>query len=143
MNKKSFLLASVCVMATLIISRAALHISSTDQPVQAKQASETQTSAAPKWEYCAITSVFDRGDNFGRWKGTAIIHYFQASGSKDEIVEITPAPEINKKYPYISAREEARFKAIAKLGDEGWEMILKEPDKDRVITPLYFKRPKQ
>jgi hypothetical protein len=90
MNKKGFLLASVCVMATLIISRAASHISSADQPVRAKQASE-----------------------------------------------------ISKKYPYVSAREEAGFKAIAKLGDEGWEMVLKEPDKERIITPFYFKRRKQ
>jgi hypothetical protein len=35
MNKKSFLLASVCVMATLIISRAASHVSPADQPVLA------------------------------------------------------------------------------------------------------------
>ena len=142
MNKKSFLLASVCVMATLIISRAASHISSADQPVQAKQASETQSSATPKWEYCAITSVSTQGDDFGRMKGTAIIHYFQATGSKEEVVEV--ASEMGKKYPFpYSVREEAKFKAIAKLGDEGWEMVLKEPDKDRVITPFYFKRPKQ
>ena len=129
MNKKSFLLASVCVMATLIISRAASHISSADQPVRAKQASEAQSSAAPKWEYCAITSVFDQRDHIGKWKGAAVIHYFQAAGSKEEIVEI--ASELGRKYPYNSVREEAKFKAIAKLGDEGWEMILKEPDKDQ------------
>lgn len=55
---------------------------------------------------------------------------------KEEIVE--SASEISLKYPY-SAKDEAKFKAIAKLGDEGWEMILKEPDK----TPFYFKRRKQ
>lgn len=137
MNKKNFLLASVCVMATLIISRAASHISSADQPVRAKQTSEAQAGAAPKWEYCAITSVDEHYDNLGKSKGRAIIHYFQAAGSKEEVVEI--ASEAGKKYPYNSVREEARFRAIAKLGDEGWEMILKEPDK----TPFYFKRPKQ
>jgi len=94
------------------------------------QANQAGRSGIQKWEYCAITSVYYSNSSFGE-RPVAVIRYFQAGGGKEETVEFVPdfgkSGELN----------DALAKAIAKLGDQGWEMFLKEPD------GRYFKRPKQ
>jgi len=94
------------------------------------QADQGGRSGIQKWEYCAITSVYYSNSGFGE-RPVAVIRYFQAGGGKEETVEFVPdfgkSGELN----------DALAKAIARLGDQGWEMFLKEPD------GRYFKRPKQ
>jgi hypothetical protein len=132
--KQSFILALIFV-AVVIISRGFVIDPFTDSRVQANQ-----VSGAQRWEYCAITSVHYAGDNFGsRW--VAAIRYYQASGSKETLVEFVP--ELGRSAVGRDYGEEALAKAIAKLGNEGWEMVTKESQVDSNFKPFYFKRPKQ
>ncbi len=94
------------------------------------QANQGGRSGIQKWEYCAITSVYYSNSNFGE-RPVAVIRYFQAGGGKEETVEFVPD------FGKSAELSDALAKAIAKLGDQGWEMFLKEPD------GRYFKRPKQ
>jgi len=94
------------------------------------QANQGGRSGIQKWEYCAITSVYYSNSNFGE-RPVAVIRYFQSGGGKEETVEFVP--DFGKR----AELSDALAKAIAKLGDQGWEMFLKEPD------VRYFKRPKQ
>lgn len=103
------------------------------------QANQGGRSGIQKWEYCAIISAGLGTGNVGE-RGIAVIRYFQAGGLKEETVEFVPG--IGKRNFFLT--DEALDKAIAKLGDEGWEMVLKEPDaEDKPRTIIYFKRPKQ
>jgi hypothetical protein len=97
------------------------------------QANQAGTSGAQKWEYCAITNVTWASGGLSS-RPVAVIRYFQVGGEKEEAVEFAPA--IGKS----AGLKDACNKAIAKLGDEGWEMILRAPDNGYVF---YFKRPKQ
>jgi hypothetical protein len=104
------------------------------------QANQGGRGSAQKWEYCAIISA-GLGTGNSSDRGVAVIRYFfQAGGLKEETVEFVP--DAGKRNFFLT--DEALDKAIAKLGDEGWEMVLKEPDtEDRPRTIFYFKRPKQ
>ncbi len=106
------------------------------------QANQGGRSSVQKWEYCAITRASYSGGNFGG-RGTAIIRYFQVDGWKEEIVEFVP--DIGQRGEYRIYETGALSKAIAKLGEEGWELVSKEPDIDKTnhVTIFYFKRPKQ
>ena len=103
------------------------------------QANQGGRSGSQKWEYCAITNVSTSGDNTGE-RGVASIRYFYAGGAKKETVEFVP--DFGKKVEYYFIENGALSKAIAKLGDEGWEMVSKEPENTSGHI-FYFKRPKQ
>ncbi len=105
------------------------------------QASQVGRTGIQRWEYCAITSASYAGNNFGGARGIAYIRYFQIDGEKEETVEFIPEFGRN----VSSEGKEALSKAIAKLGNDGWEMISKEADRDTNgnFIPIYFKRPKR
>ena len=127
-------LATVFTIVNLAISNNRLAW----QSVQANQKSSEKT-AAPKWEYCAITNIW-YNNSFGRNIGNATIQYFQESGVREEVIEISPEMRTRA----TDFREAAQAKAFAKLGEEGWEMVSKEPNlESRPINTFYFKRPKQ
>ncbi|HYW74986.1 MAG TPA: hypothetical protein VE961_28425, partial [Pyrinomonadaceae bacterium] len=104
------------------------------QSVSAQQVSQRQ-----KWEYCAITS-FSSGNlaslQNGKAIGVASICYFQSGGCRMEEVrfELDPAefkkslsPRDAETYGALGnvlekATEGALARAIAKLGDDGWEI---------------------
>ena|SRR2546428_13819935 len=103
------------------------------------QANQGGRSGAQKWEYCSIIRADRERDNFNA-RGVAVIRYFQPGGAKEETVEFVP--EIGKSNVLLG--DEALSKAMAKLGDEGWEMVSKEPDPENGTRKIfYFKRPKQ
>lgn len=105
------------------------------------QANQSGRSSVQKWEYCAILGASTAGSSFN-YRGNATIRYFQADGWKDEIVEFVP--NIGQRDEYRIHEKGAMAKAMAKLGDEGWEMVSKEPDTDdKTRNIFYFKRPKQ
>jgi len=133
-TKQVIILAIIAAVATTVGLIAANSFS-----VSSVHANQGGGSGAQKWEYCAITSASYSGTNFGA-RGTAVIRYFQVGGVKEETIEFVPD---------IGQRNEVRIengalnKAIAKLGDEGWELVSKEPDTDKIRNIFYFKRPKQ
>lgn len=136
MNKtKQVLILAIIVAVSAVVGMIAINPFGPSS-VQANQGGR---NGAQKWEYCAIISAINAKNNFGQWGGLANIRYFQIGGRKEETVEVVP--DIGKRYP---DGEDALAKAIAKLGEEGWEIIMKEPNlenRDRYI--FYFKRPKQ
>jgi hypothetical protein len=63
--------------------------------------------ATKRWEYCAITGEISRKKDFSTYVVDAVIRYFPG---REEKVE---GPD----------EEEAVANAMAKLGDEGWELV--------------------
>lgn len=83
-----------------------------------------------RWEYCAVTKAQYVGSNRG---GVYWIGYFRGGGVQTETIEAGPTGN-------------ALAKAVAKLGEEGWEMVGEGPLEVRVGVPggtptaLFFKR---
>jgi hypothetical protein len=105
------------------------------------QANQGPRTGLQRWDYCAITDASGSGGSFG-YRGVASIRYFQTGGWRDESVEFVP--DFGERGDFRNYENGALAKAIAKLGNEGWELVLKEPspeNKNRYI--FYFKRPKQ
>ena len=136
MNKTKQVLILAIIAAAVIAVRA---IPTYTPSVQANQGGG---SGVQKWEYCAITGAGGAGSGFN-YRGIATIRYLRADGWKEETVEFVP--DFERRNDYRIHEKGALARAIAKLGDEGWEMVLKEPDIDKTthIDIFYFKRPKQ
>jgi hypothetical protein len=84
-----------------------------------------------KWEYCAVSKAGYTGSSRG---GTYWISYFKEPGV--EIVEIEEK---------VSEQQGASIaRAIARLGEEGWEMVGESdlPLKTGRFEAIYFKRQK-
>jgi len=101
----------------------------TPAPAQAQSADESQTAAGRKWEYCALTKAAYVGSNRG---GIYWISYFREAG-----VQVVEAEE-------AATERNGPAKIIAKLGEEGWEMVGQGQLEIRQggLAALYFKRPK-
>ncbi len=131
----------------------------TAQPVKAEQAGQGRRTEAQKWEYCAIfRTPSEQVVKFQNYTSTVRVFYFQSAGyQREEVIEGT----INSRDGSTkSAMDEAMNKALAKLGDEGWEMVgpgqFRTAERLPVDDPhrpgqyrtlerpeaLYFKRPK-
>src|SRR5262245_46985009 len=96
------------------------------------QANQVRRSGAQKWEYCAITKVYRPDGQIGlrEVRDIAVIRYFQIGGAKEETVEFISdngdTKIIGLGRDMLGGRN-VFAKAVAKLGDEGWEMVLMEP----------------
>jgi hypothetical protein len=136
MSKTKQVLILAIIAAAVIAGRAIpINLTSTSSVL----ANQGGRGAVQKLEYCSIIRTDREKDNFNE-RGVAVIRYFQTGGAKEETVEFVP--DIGKKNFYL--RDEALAKAIAKLGDEGWEMVSKDPDPESGTRhTFYFKRPKQ
>lgn len=86
----------------------------------------------PRWEYAAVSRAGYTGSSRG---GIYWISYFKETG-----VEIV---EIEEKASEQQGMQAA--KALAKLGEEGWEMVGtgELPVRTSKVEAIYFKRPKQ
>ena len=105
------------------------------------QANQGGRSSAQKWEYCAITGASFSGGGYNT-RGVASIRYFQTDGWKEEIVDFVPDMG-HKRHEFRLYENGAISNATAKLGNEGWEMVSTNLDKNDNISSIYFKRPKQ
>lgn len=85
-------------------------------------------SPPQRWEYCVVTKAAYVG---GR-AGVYWITYYRDSGVR--VVDVEDNATTNA----------AAAKAVARLGDEGWEMVGPGPMEVRgtKLDGLYFKRPK-
>ena len=120
-------------------------------------------SNGPRWEYCAILYAQRKWpqEDKEKYLGTATICYFRTSGCRTEEVtyELTYSDYLkegeaivkqgesyNRSYgAFHRAVESALSKAIAKLGNDGWEMIGDNRidfsnAADANNSALYFKR---
>lgn len=109
---------------------------------QGSQPGDSKLAAVQKWEYCAITDdIVIRDQVFGVTGAAVIISYFGLNGRRQETVEYRPAQPSQSRQPY---KDEALAKAMAKLGEEGWEMVgVKVSGENGYSVNYLFKRPKQ
>jgi hypothetical protein len=98
-------------------------------PVEARKDDAPKTYSGQKWEYCALTKAAYVGSNRS---GRYWVSYFSDKGA--QVVE----------YEETALERNGPAKAIAKLADEGWEMVGEGPLDIRQgeLRALYFKRPK-
>lgn len=127
MRKRNFLLLSS--VAVLILGGPIL----TDPAAYARQAKRSNLKV--RWEYCVIsTGTVYFKENLSQPRKYVDITYYQATGYR-----------VEKLYADAKAQEpekEILVKAIAKLGNDGWEMFMKEPSGDPNYLVFYFKRRK-
>ena len=128
MRPKDYLLVAVLALAAGLAGRA---LAEGFPPARGAAAQGgSQREDARRWEYCAVTKAQFVGSNRG---GAYWIGYFRGAGVQTETVEVGPSGN-------------ALAKAVAKLGEEGWEMVGEGPLEVRVGVPggtptaLFFKR---
>jgi len=98
-------------------------------PPRPQRTPPASTSRSRKWEYCSLTKAGYPGSTRG---GLYWISYFRDAGV--QVVEIEEQ----------ATERGGPSKAIAKLGEEGWEMVGQGPLEIRQggLNAIYFKRPK-
>jgi hypothetical protein len=129
MNKRRYMLLLVLLMAGFLGGVVSDNFF-TPAPAQAQLSEESKTAAGRKWEYCALTKAAYVGSVRG---GLYWISYFRDAGV--QVVEVEEA----------ATERNGPAKIIAKLGEEGWEMVGQGQLEIRQggLAALYFKRPKQ
>ena len=140
MNKKQYAILMALVILVGVASgavsnrlfgAAATHAQEEDPPPPPRPARTTAQSPASKrkWEYCSLTKAAYPGSTRG---GLYWISYFRDAGV--QVVEIEEQ----------DTERGGPSKAIAKLGEEGWEMVGQGPLEIRQggLNAIYFKRPK-
>ncbi|MBD0324822.1 MAG: hypothetical protein ICV68_00235 [Pyrinomonadaceae bacterium] len=132
--------------------------------VEQVAAQKSRNQEYKKWEYCAVTNAYlaVTGESADKYVGRASICYFQLSGCRREEVRFeliyadflreagaNPNPNYNRYAAGVRAAESALSKAIAQLGEDGWEMVGETPidfvnnaESNMRNKAIYFKRPK-
>ncbi|HYE71971.1 MAG TPA: hypothetical protein VEF04_01520 [Blastocatellia bacterium] len=101
-----------------------------------------QQASSQKWEYCAVRNEAVFQDGTGRWRGGALIQYFQAEGTREETIRARSELGL-KSFASTPVTEDSRAKALTKLGNEGWEMVGVEVTGEKSNSITYIlKRPK-
>jgi hypothetical protein len=129
MNERRYVLPLVLVIAGFLSGVVSDRLF-TPTPAQARLAEEPETPAGRRWEYCALTKAAYVGSGRG---GIYWISYFREAGV--QVVEVEDA----------ATERNGPAKIIARLGEEGWEMVGQGQLEIRQggLTALYFKRPRQ
>lgn len=124
MNKTPRVLALALVLAAGLIGGAITGRMNYTVPTQAQRV--PARGARDRWEYCSLSKALV-GQSRG---GLYWISYFRNNGA--QVVEVEE----------MATENSGPAKAIAKLGDEGWEMVGEGPLEMRAggINALYFKR---
>jgi|SRR5262245_10077541 len=136
MKKSQVLFLMISIAAMTLIGRDVLDRYAFPDIARAQSIQPTQSGAQPKWEYCALQGTGSSQRHFGsQVNHTATIYYYQTSDWRKETVELDQGKEYDGERRVIA-------KAIAKLGEEGWEMIQDRTD-EGTTSWIYFKRPKQ
>jgi len=103
-----------------------------------------------KWEYCAVTDSYGTGAR-DKVYGMALITYFEETGDRTEYVRVDLAPAKELTGRYDIAQKRAFAKALAKLGNDEWELVGSAPSPFIKVTnptapegvSIFFKRPKR
>ena len=102
----------------------------------AREEAAPATAAPPKWEYCVINGFRYHSSGFG------------SSARRTAAAQVRYLPEGSEEFEG-STEDEAVNNALAKLGEDGWELTairtdLQLDDGDGKTTAVYFlKRPKR
>lgn len=97
---------------------------------QSQTASESRRADGPRWEYCAVSKAQYAGSSRG---GVYWISYFREAGV--QVVEVEES----------ASDRNGMTRAIARLGEEGWEMVGPGQLDIRTgtsVNAIYFKRQK-
>ena len=142
MNKSSRMAILLLTIMAAFIGGAISRTLSTTQPVHAQQSAEaTSKTQTQMWEHCAVAFAND-GISMSGSRATASvrIYYLRGTGYEQERIEATIDENVRGQ---LSVYETAVAKAVAKLSDEGWQMI---SEGDFLLRgnrgALYFRRPK-
>jgi hypothetical protein len=145
MSRKSQTLILALVICAGLVGGILSSRASTLEPGAAAQDATPRDPAIAKWEYCAIADIDAYGSS-DKAVGVAVIYYFRGSGYQAEKVEASAERGVDATRIAVDM---ARAKAIAKLGDDGWEMLCegmpfatraRPAERDRA---LYFRRAKR
>jgi hypothetical protein len=130
MNRKQYILALALLLIAGLCGGVVSGRLLAGAPAEARQeVRASKTYGGQKWEYCALTKAAYVGSNRN---GRYWVSYFSDKGA--QVVE----------YEETALERNGPAKAIAKLADEGWEMVGEGPLDIRQgeLRALYFKRPK-
>ena len=130
MNKTQRLLVLVLVLAAGLVGGAIAGRMNYAVSTQAQRSDKpTERTAPDRWEYCSLSKAMV-GQSRG---GLYWITYFRNGGA-----QIVEAEE-------LATERYGPAKAIAKLGEDGWEMVGVGPLEMRAgnLNAIYFKRLKQ
>ena len=130
MNKTRRLLMLVLVLAAGLIGGAITGRMNYSVPTQAQRPDRSPERTAPdRWEYCSLSKALV-GQSRG---GLYWITYFRSGGA-----QVVEAEE-------LATERYGPAKAIAKLGEDGWEMVGEGPLEMRAggVNAIYFKRLKR
>lgn len=145
MNKARFSTALSLIAVLLVAGQFFANYVLNSQSAQARQTENSKKPTGEKWEYAAL--FFDRADSIdglsiGNTRVRTYIFIFQPSGLYGNGVE----GEAEGKNNFQGARDNAFAKAIARLGEDGWEMTVQGPFQygtENKSEAIYFKRLKQ
>jgi hypothetical protein len=142
MTIKRMTILLFCAIAILILKPASIA-----QSVSNQQAKRVESKEVTRWEHCAITAFYAMGQKDKPPLGLVIICFFQESGCREVTIR---AEGESRGFPpnelYRIGQKKALSRAIAQLGNDGWELVGEMPypkqfdtdEKDQ--TALYFKR---
>jgi hypothetical protein len=137
MNKKHNLSFIAVCLALVICLCAIFYHTPWTQSAQAEETFANQETAK-KWEYCSVYPHNGYENRMGKNYVKAVISYTRGEGYSSETVESIMDYDI----PNLNFSENHAFaKAIAKLGNDGWEMVGEGSFREQQV--LYFKRPKK
>jgi ABC-type phosphate transport system substrate-binding protein len=144
MKNRAIVLGAILLVAVLLVVGLPLIKGILTQSAQAQQATINNPAKRQKWEYCAIVEVDSYVENNKDAIGFTSICYIREMGLRCEKIESKIAGGTEK---LNKALDDALAKAIAKLGNEGWEMVGEAvPFKSSILRSkaartLYFRRP--
>ncbi|MFN2456306.1 MAG: hypothetical protein ABR577_19080 [Pyrinomonadaceae bacterium] len=128
MNKTRYAFMTALVLIAGLAGGAVSGGFSAVLPARAQRVDRSSGTVSNRWEYCSITrAAVGQGRGGLYW-----ISYFREGGV--QVVEVEEQ----------ATERGGPAKAIAKLGEEGWEMVGQGPLEIRQggFNALYFKRPK-
>ena len=111
---------------------------------------QARQSESHRWEYCALTDSYGTGTREKPF-GIAVVTYFENAGERAEYIRVDLETSRETLGRFDLAQKKAFAKALAKLGDDEWELIGGAPSPYvKLSTPaatdgvaIFFKRPKR
>ena len=145
MNKHSLLSVAALALCAGLVGGAIASRLSAPWTVTAEAAQEIKRKAQ-RWEHCSVGPVNGATVDAGKVTGSAMIFYIRAGGYQAERIDATITQgQGAAQQSWEEVQDSALAKAVAKLGEEGWELVGEgtlSPRLDNQRKALYFRRPR-